>query len=71
MRLDYEDQHSLDYEDQPGLDYEDQPSLDYEDQPGKLYSHFCNSKVYIYFNIFFSLPQEMMRSANPHYYYYV
>ena len=43
----------LDYEDQHGLDYEDQHGLDDEDQPGELYFHFCNSKVYIYFNIFF------------------
>ena len=58
MGLDYEDQHGLDYEDQHGLDYEDQHGLDDEDQPGELYSHFCNSKVYIYFNIFFSFPKK-------------
>ena len=49
----------LDYEDRRGLDYEDQPGLDYWDQSGELNSHFCNSKVYIYFNIFFSLPLGM------------
>ena len=44
---------------------EETARLDYMDrktrEPGEIYSHFCYSQVYIYFNIFLSLPHEVMR----------
>ena len=40
------------------LPYVDRRGLDLKDQPGELYSHVCNSKVYIYFNIFFLCPKK-------------